>query len=326
MASSFAKDSGIPTFAARPVKADRPGADAPPFKATAASVVAERLRRQVHVMLVQEEQFRSDLPDAEHRMRVAVRRLRSALRTFGPLVGPGPAPDLQGELRWLAGTLGAVRDRLVLGERLREELDRLPPEQVVGPVRSRVDHHLAAEVASARTEALAVLDCHRYGLLVDQITSFSERPPFRSAAGGPARQVLAQLVADELRRLRRHVRAAFAAPIGAQRDLAFHRVRKTAKRVRYGAETLRPICKSEAKAFVAELTTVQDILGDHQDAVMAGVLLRDLAIAASAAPGENGYTFGLLSGLELLKARADEEAFADAWAQFDHKSTWRWLK
>lgn len=292
---------------------------------TAGDVLAARIRDQVRTVLAEEARFREDVPEAEHQVRVAVRRLRSALRTFEPLFEKEVATDLEAELHWLAGAFGSVRDHLVLRDRLFRQLDVLSPGQIIGPVRARIDQHLGAEVATARAAALAELDGSRHRQLVERMAELSGHPPFLPAADAPAREVLLPLLADELRRLRHHVRTAFASPMGETRDLAFHHARRTAKRVRYGAETLTLLSRAEAKSFVRALTEVQDILGDRQDAVVAGALLWDLGVRVGAVAGESGYTFGLLAGLEAAQARADEQLFAEAWARFDRKRNRRWL-
>ena len=53
-------------------------------------------------------------PEDLHQARVGVRRLRSDLRTFGPLLDTDWAAGLRTELRFLGGALGAVRDLDVL--------------------------------------------------------------------------------------------------------------------------------------------------------------------------------------------------------------------
>src|SRR3981189_1580876 len=65
-------------------------------------------------------------PEAVHQARVATRKLRSHLRTFGPLLEPEWTEPLRTELGWLAMALGAVRDREVLLDRLRERAKSLP--------------------------------------------------------------------------------------------------------------------------------------------------------------------------------------------------------
>src|SRR5262245_44331743 len=72
------------------------------------------LRTQVETLLSYDGRVRVDEPDAVHQMRVATRRLRSALREFAELLDPTVIGDLDEELRWLAGVLGEVRDIEVL--------------------------------------------------------------------------------------------------------------------------------------------------------------------------------------------------------------------
>lgn len=57
--------------------------------------------------------------DALHQARVALRRLRSALSLFKPILADAQFEHLAGELRWLARSLGDARDLDVLLKRLR---------------------------------------------------------------------------------------------------------------------------------------------------------------------------------------------------------------
>jgi hypothetical protein len=61
---------------------------------------------------------------------------------------------------------------------------------------------------------------------------------------------------------------------------------------------------------------IQEALGLHQDSVVARDHLRAMGMRAHLA-GENGFTFGLLYGLEMAKAAQDEERFHAAWADTD---------
>ena len=65
-------------------------------------------------------------PEGLHQMRVATRRLRAALRLFEQVV-PTDAEALRAELKWLATSLGAVRDLDVQLESLRHTADGLHP-------------------------------------------------------------------------------------------------------------------------------------------------------------------------------------------------------
>lgn len=94
---------------------------------------------------------------------------------------------------------------------------------------------------------------------------------------------------------------------------AMHRARKAAKRARYAAELVKPIVgKKAAKTRIDRFTSVQEILGEHQDAVVAAAALLELGRTAGVTPGENGFSFGLLYARELQAAsdaRAEIAAF-----------------
>src|SRR4029453_1444603 len=66
-------------------------------------------------------------PEAVHRMRVAVRRLRAILRASGSLFDDDRVEGLRRELKWLGIALGEVRDLDVLRAQLRAQLGRPPP-------------------------------------------------------------------------------------------------------------------------------------------------------------------------------------------------------
>src|SRR5688572_3529702 len=58
----------------------------------------------------------SPTPDEIHRLRVAARRLRVALRLFGRMLPSRDATHFRTELRWFASSLGDVRDLDVYSE------------------------------------------------------------------------------------------------------------------------------------------------------------------------------------------------------------------
>src|SRR6266487_207618 len=81
--------------------------------------------------------IRRDEPDSVHDMRVAIRRLRSTLKSAGKDMGMPAAGRLRAELKWLGGVLGEARDNEVLASYLRARLAEVPAEQVMGPVQAR---------------------------------------------------------------------------------------------------------------------------------------------------------------------------------------------
>lgn len=67
----------------------------------------------------QEAAYRGD-PEALHRMRIALTRLRTAISFFSPMVADPQRTRIRNELKWLHAHLGAVRDLDVAIEWLKE--------------------------------------------------------------------------------------------------------------------------------------------------------------------------------------------------------------
>ena len=72
------------------------------------------LREQAETIVRGDLSVRQDAPDAVHQMRVAIRRMRSALQAYGRVIDRSVTRELTTELRWLAGVLGDARDLEVL--------------------------------------------------------------------------------------------------------------------------------------------------------------------------------------------------------------------
>src|SRR5882762_6927349 len=84
----------------------------------AGEVVLAFLDAQAARLSVLDLAVRRHKPDAVHQMRVTVRRLRSALQSFTPIVSKAETERLRAELKWLGGVLGAARDNEVLADQL----------------------------------------------------------------------------------------------------------------------------------------------------------------------------------------------------------------
>ncbi|HEX3335550.1 MAG TPA: CYTH and CHAD domain-containing protein [Jatrophihabitans sp.] len=232
-----------------------------------------------------------------HPTRVATRRYRSVLRVFATVLDSERAARLDVELKWFASALGEVRDRQVLRAHLDEILADLPPELVLGPVRTRIDQTLTREQQHGVAELERVMRSRRYLALLRELREWSLRPPI--TANAPAAQVTTFLDRAE-RKVRRRLKVARHS---ADRDVATHRARKAAKRARYTAELSEPTLGRVARKRAKQAKKIQQRLGDRQDRVVAAAFLRRIGAAAGTTPGENGFTFGLLYERELELAR-----------------------
>jgi len=132
-----------------------------------------------------------------------------------------------------------------------------------------------------------------------------------------------RLLARDLKRLRRAVRAIEAAPDAAHHDIAFHETRKKAKRLRYAAEVAVPPLGKRARSLAKSAKQAQKVLGAHQDSVNARDRLRELGVRAHLA-GDNSFTFGRLHALEQVRAERAEVEFTTVWTRFSRKQIPRW--
>ncbi|MFK4595790.1 CYTH and CHAD domain-containing protein [Streptomyces pristinaespiralis] len=292
--------------------AEREGGTGP--ARTAGDHVLAYLRKEVAAVVAHDPGVRRDLPDAVHQMRVATRRLRSALRSYRKVVDREVTGPLIDELKWLAGELGVARDQEVLAERLAERVDAVPVTLLLGPVDARLTAWAVAGAADARKTVIAALDSDRYLALLDALDALCARPPLLKAAAGEPGTVLAKAVLKEYDRLAARMDRALSLPEGDERDHAMHDARKAAKRARYAAEVARPALGKAAKRLGKRMKAVQSVLGDHQDSVVAREALRDLAVRAHAA-GETTFVWGLLYGREEARAQAREAELPGVWAE-----------
>jgi CHAD domain-containing protein len=297
-------------------------------RGSATQLVVAHLTEHTHELQQQDARLRAEMPGSIHKLRIAARRLRSALKTYRPLLAESSASsaELVGEeLRWLGQVLGPARDAQVLRERLIRLVASEPPELVMGPVSQRIDDNLSVAFQQGRQQGLAALDTERYFRLLDALDDLVESPSFGRQAEAAAREVLPGLLRRDLKRLRRAVRATARTSRREERDLALHEARKKAKRLRYAAESAVPAFPKRAKQLAARAKTVQEALGEHQDAVVSRGRLREYG-AQTHLSGENGFTYGRLHALEQARADEAEHAFAEAWDRFPHRRLRRWLR
>lgn len=293
---------------------------------SAGRLLVELLSQQTAQLHRRDQEVRAGRSGGIHKLRIAARRLRSALTTYRSLLAPGAGDAIRDELRWLGQTLAGARDAQVLRQHLEAVIAEQPPELVLGPVVDRIDDELRRAARSGDEDRQAALASPRYFRLLDALDALLDDPPLSADADRAADDVARGLVQRDAKRLRRAVRDVGATEPGGQaRDVALHEARKKAKRLRYAAESAVPVLGSRAADYAARVKAIQQALGVHQDAVVAREALRDYGIRAHLA-GANAFTFGLLHGLERRRADEAEQAFEQAWDDLPHKKVGAWLK
>jgi CHAD domain-containing protein len=244
-------------------------------------------RHQFETMLAYEPGTRVGL-DTEHlhKMRVASRRLRTALRVFGKLLPEDDVKWIGKEVRWLGRKLGAVRDLDVHSLALpdwRRHFDDEPNEGW-----NALEMWMHKHRARARRSLIEALDSSRYQKLVQRATTaFAEGPGQGEPVGKAASLVLGQCVEKFHQGVDRFSQT------HAAEDA--HRLRILGKRLRYTAEFLKPILDESISERISRLSEFQDALGEVQDAVAAGAFARHLYERSK---GDRDLTFvlGVLVG------------------------------
>jgi CHAD domain-containing protein len=253
-------------------------------------------------------------PEAVHQARVATRKLRSNLRTFGPLLDVEWTEPRRSELGWLAMGLGAVRDREVLLERLRERAKALPASDHRSA--TALLHLLEVEIDELRGRLGADIDSRRYIDLVERLVAAAHEPATLPEATQPASVLLPALATTPWRRLRSAVRQLPETPT----DSELHRIRILAKRARYAAEAVAPVAGERASAFARAAANLQTVLGEHQDSVTAQAWLR-----AAKVTGRRAFVAGELIALERIAAARAREQWSKAWRSLDRKRLRSWM-
>ena len=267
---------------------------------TAATLLHDRLAEQQRDLIAAEAAVRRGDPEGIHDLRVAMRRIRSALASFRPIVDAGVTDPLRDELRWAAGRLGEARDAEVVADRIVSLLDEVAadtPPQVLDRLRERVH----ADAASVRDVAVETLDSERYAaalLLLDVVTA---RPPFTDKAERKARPLARRRLRREARRVLQLAEEAWATTEPEVRAERLHDVRKRAKRLRYAAEACVPVLGKRATRVAKAAERIQSTLGTHHDEIVTRAALRRIAEADD---GDEASAF-LLGRLDALEEQAE---------------------
>jgi CHAD domain-containing protein len=254
----------------------------------------------------------SGAPEALRKVRVALRRLRSDLQTFAPLLDRDWADGRREQLGRLADRLGVVRDAEVLTARLSELIARLPDADQ--PAAQPLPEAARAELSAARAELLEGLAGDEYTAMLNAAVEAITRPRW----AGDDDLVVTRLARRPWRRLREYVAGLDRAPS----DPELHRVRILAKRARYAADACVPAVGDAAALSASRLAGLQTVLGEHHDAVVAREWLHRQAVAAS----EVSFVAGELAALELARGDDAKKRWRDAWAAASRKQDWRWLR
>ena len=214
--------------------------------------------------------------------------------------------DLRGELGWLADELGPVRDLDVLGQQLRAQVATLPDTD--SGAAPKLLERLRVQREEARAALLSAMREDRYAALLDRVVAAAADPAvLPEVADRRARDLLGELMTGPWNHLERSCEGLGPASV----DGELHEARIRAKRARYAAEALLPVAPKRARRFAKRAAALQDVLGRHQDAVVAAAWLREQAAGTTA---RTAFTAGELASIEARSQRAARKQWPRAWS------------
>jgi CHAD domain-containing protein len=251
-----------------------------------------------------------------HQARVSIRRLRSDLRTFRPVLDHAWADALREDLARIADALGHVRDADVQLGLLQERADSLGAD---APAARTLLRRLVRERAAARAALLEEMRGTAYAELLDRLASAARQPAFSgTAADRPAADVVPDLVRKPWEQLVKGVRAL---PKDAPPE-ALHRLRIRAKRARYAAEAAG-LLLPEAAEHGRALAVVTDVLGEYHDTAVGEAWVR--SAVSRGVTREQALAAGLM--IAGLRRQGDDAVsrWGEAWSRAERRKVRRWL-
>lgn len=311
-----------------PVKADNPKLTR---KMSTAAAFQEIARACLGHLLANEPALRETRhPEAVHQMRVAMRRFRSALTLFKPLVDTTHGKDVRAEVKWAAGALGDARDLDVfLAEVFAPAAEAMPGD--AGLTALRAEFEKRRDAAYAR--ALEAIRSPRFTAMVLGAAEWVEDGDWLRPNGPAARERLERPVKDTAADiLRAHERKTLkrGRHFATLDPEARHRVRIEVKKLRYAMDFFQSLYGGKkVKPFSRALAALQDHLGAMNDATIAHGLLHDLVgESVRANQGTKGreraFAAGLVAGWHEARAAAELDAATTAWKAFKKaKPFWR---
>lgn len=241
--------------------------------------------------------------EAVHQMRVALRRLRSALKIFKKLLDETELEGLRGEIRWLLAQLGPARDAEVF---LSEIVAPVHADHPDAPALTELWHEFQRRRDADLVVARAATASPRFTLMLLELGRWSLAP---AAEDGPQAQLPLPVFAGKvLRRQWRRLLLAGGRDLNHLSAHELHQLRILGKQLRYGGEFFAGLYpKAKVKPLLSTLASLQQNLGELNDLAVAAPRL-----ARSGASASWGWAAGLICGWHetrrphLMKAaRAD---------------------
>jgi len=221
--------------------------------------IRARLQAQFNQMLLHDPGTRLGRDsEALHQMRVATRRMRALFRAVRSFLDPEWTQKIRKEVGWIGSLLGEVRDWDVLLESLQKEGLDLNSQDERGF--ALIISTFQEERSLARARLLEGLGNDRYLNLLNVLEDSLRHLPFQ-----PDHPTMVDLARKAFVKLEKYVESTQ----GRFPKEELHHIRILVKRARYTVELAAPFLKKSAKRFLQQAKLLQEVLGQHQDALVA---------------------------------------------------------
>jgi CHAD domain-containing protein len=246
--------------------------------------------------------------EAIHQFRVANRRLRAAVELFASVIHGSRVNFLRRELHWLGATAGASRECDVTEELMRDRSLRLDRESL--------------EYLAPIFEALSLMRREEHSKIDEMFSSKRYRTLMERLASAPIRKLSPTTVVSEMapamfRPIARSVMRAGAKLEPESPSELFHRLRIRIKRLRYAFEMNEELAGKRGRKAVTRLAELQELLGQHHDAVVAIEWLRRFAGTSNAPPPSLLAAGSLIQSLHRRQQKLSTRA-TRRWKKLEH--------
>ena len=270
-------------------------------------------------------------PERIHQARVAIRRLRSVLSVFAPVLPSLTRRALGQELNALASRLGDAREGDVfLAETLAPMEEWLPEERSLSSLRlsGAVLREKAAEAALAAVAGERAAERRVSAAFMDlslRLAAWFDAGIWPEPPNADAQFWLDQplvSLAQELLTKRHRKLLKSAKGLKNPRPEELHALRIEAKKLRYTSEFfVRLFPGKAARRYVVALARIQDILGTINDAATSrGLVLR----LCGSGQTTDMHAIGLFNGWTAAQAATARAQFEHSWGVFvDVKRFWK---
>lgn len=262
-------------------------------------------------------------PESVHQMRVGLRRLRTALSAFGPVLDLADAGDLVDEAKRIFRRLGDIREADVFEAGI---IDTIPVDMFGDRRRATLlrEVHRFRDLACAdmvdlvKGPGFARFAVRWYGWIERGNWLSDRRPADRRTTERPVGEFAAPRLAEMQSRLIKRGRKALK---GGFDD--WHRARIAAKKLRYAGESLRPVLSADKlgngkRRHTKRLSRLQDELGRFTDLTNAGGFLGRVRTTV---PRRNRAAFdeaaAFCTGWTLAQASATVPRLERKWNEFE---------